>query len=84
MFKISIQPKNDRKQFLNLKMETLIVHPKNQKQLAAVKAVLNALNVTFEKEENDYDPEFVAKIKKSEKNFKEGKFTILKVEELWK
>ncbi len=65
-------------------METLIVHPKNQKQLAAVEAFLKALNVTFKKEENYYDPEFVAKIKKSEKNFKEGKFTILEVEELWK
>ncbi len=65
-------------------METLIVQPKNQKQLAAIEAVLKALNITFEREGNYYDPEFVAKIKKSEKNFKEGKFTILKVEELWK
>lgn len=31
-----------------------------------------------------YDPEFVAKIKKSDKNFAEGKFTTIKVEDLWK
>ena len=66
-------------------METLIVRPKNQKQLAAVEAVLKALNVAFQKEEeNDYNPVFVEKIKRSEKNFEEGKYTILKVEDLWK
>ncbi len=66
-------------------METLIVHPKDQKQLAAVKAVLKALNVDFKKEkESPYNPEFVAKIKRAEKNFKDGKFTTVKVEDLWK
>lgn len=56
-------------------METLIVHPKNQKQLVAVEAVLKALNVAFKKkeEESQYNPEFVAKIKKSQTQAKEGK-----------
>ncbi|WP_366518179.1 DUF2683 family protein [uncultured Mucilaginibacter sp.] len=31
-----------------------------------------------------YNPKFVAKIKKSEKNFKEGKYISIKVENLWK
>ena len=31
-----------------------------------------------------YNPVFVAKIKKSEKNFKEGKYISIKVENLWK
>ncbi|RYE19324.1 MAG: hypothetical protein EOP42_29250 [Sphingobacteriaceae bacterium] len=65
-------------------METLIVRPKNQKQLAAIKAVLKALDVTFQKEKADYDSDFVEKINQSEQNFKEGKYTILKVEDLWK
>lgn len=66
-------------------METLIVHPKNQEQLVAIEAVLKALKVDFNKEEESpYNPEFVAKIKQSEKNFKEGKFTTIKVEDLWK
>ncbi len=66
-------------------METLILRPKNQKQLAAIEAVLQALDIAFQKEEEiDYDPAFVEKIKKSEKNFKEGKYTVLKVEDLWK
>lgn len=38
-------------------METLIVRPKNQKQLATVQAVLKALDVAFDKEEKSpYDP----------------------------
>ncbi len=66
-------------------METIIVHPKNQKQLATVEAILKAIDVEFEKEKDSpYNAEFVAKIKKSEKNFKEGKFITIKVEDLWK
>jgi hypothetical protein len=59
-------------------METLIVQPKNQKQLDAVEAVLKALNVTFKKEEKSpYNPEFVAKIKKSQKQIKEGNYVTI-------
>ncbi len=66
-------------------METLIVHPKNQKQLAVIEVVLKALDVDFKKEQkNPYNPEFVTKINKSEKNFKEGKFATIKVEDLWR
>ncbi len=57
-------------------METLIVEPKSRKQLNAIKAVLKALDVTFRKEqESPYNPEFVARIRKSEQQFKEGKVT---------
>jgi len=69
-------------------MQTITVHPKNQKQLAAIEAVLKALNVTFKKEdESPYDPEFVAKIKESEKQSKAGKvvsYTIAELQELCK
>jgi len=65
-------------------METLIVHPENKAQLNAVKQVLKAMKISFEKEDKPYNPEFVAKIKKSEQNFKEGKFTKIAVEDLWK
>lgn len=64
-------------------METLIVHPKNQKQLVAVEVVLKALDVDFKKE-SPYNHEFVVKIKKSESNFKEGKYITVKVEDLWR
>ncbi|QDW26766.1 hypothetical protein FFJ24_018820 [Pedobacter sp. KBS0701] len=65
-------------------METLIVHPENKAQLNAVKQVLKAMKISFEKEDKPYNPEFVAKIKKSEQNFKEGKFTKIAIDDLWK
>lgn len=56
-------------------METLIIHPKDKSQLTTVKAVLKALKVPFEKaeEESPYNPEFVAKIRRSQKQAREGK-----------
>jgi len=64
-------------------MEALIVEPKNKKELQAIKAVLKALDISFRTEEESlYDPEFVAKIKKSEQQVKEGKVTRVEKEEL--
>ncbi|WP_299284358.1 DUF2683 family protein [uncultured Mucilaginibacter sp.] len=66
-------------------METLIVRPKNQKQMATVEAVLKALNVAFQKEEKTkYNPEFVAKILEGSKEIAEGKGTKIALEDLWK
>lgn len=66
-------------------METLIVRPKNQKQMATVEAVLKALNINFQKEEkNEYNPEFVAKILEGSKEIAEGKGTKIALEDLWK
>ncbi len=64
-------------------METLIVQPKNQKQLIAVEAVLTALNVAFQKEQECYNPEFVAKIKRGEQAAKKGKGVKVDVNNLW-
>lgn len=65
-------------------METLSVHPKNQKQFDAVVAVLNALEITFEKEERSpYSPEFLAKIEKSKAEAKAGKTTTIKPADIW-
>lgn len=64
-------------------MQTLIVQPKDRKELAAVKAALKALGVSFKKEEVEpYDPEFVAKIERSRQEVKEGKFSSVKEEDL--
>ncbi len=64
-------------------METLIVEPKNQKQLTAIKAFLKALDVSFRKEnESPYDLEFVAKIERSKEEVKKGKVTRVKKEDL--
>lgn len=66
-------------------MESLIVHPKDQKQLNAVKAILKALDVSFKRElSSPYNPEFVAKIKRGEKAAKAGKSVKVDVENLWK
>ena len=46
------------------------------------------MKVAFEKskvvKKSPYNPEFVAKIKRSEKNFSEGKYATIKIEDLWK
>ena len=66
-------------------METLIVHPENKEQATAIKAVLKALNIAFErKTEHTYNSAFVKKIKKSEEDFEKGQFKTLKTEDLWK
>ncbi|WP_426327582.1 DUF2683 family protein [Pedobacter sp. R-06] len=65
-------------------METLIVQPKNKKQLLAVEAVLQALNVTFKKEKS-YSPEFINEIAKGEDDVKNGRLTRVKdVQNIWK
>ncbi len=57
-------------------MAPVIIRPKDQKQWNALKIIFEAMDVPFEKEEKTpYNPKFVAKIKKSEKQVKNGKIT---------
>jgi hypothetical protein len=56
-------------------METLIMHPQNKEQLAALKAIAKALKVSVET--SSYNPDFVAKIKQSKKEVENGKYTTL-------
>ena len=66
-------------------METLLVYPENTKQLKALKAVMEALNVKFEKkEDSSYNPEFVKKIERGQKDFEEGKYTTISLDDIWK
>lgn len=63
-------------------METVIMHPKNEEQLSALKAFAKALKVDYET--SPYNSAFVAKIKKSAKDVEAGKFTTLDPEKsLW-
>jgi hypothetical protein len=65
-------------------METLIVKPKNKKQLDAVEAVLKALNVAFKKEEEKaYNEEYAAKIEKSSAEIKADKTTKIRPADIW-
>ena len=65
-------------------METLIVHPKNKEQLSALKAFVKALKIEFTTEKSPYKPDFVAKIKRSQEQMKEGRGVKIAVEDLWK
>jgi hypothetical protein len=68
-----------------LVMTTITVHPEDASQIEAVKAIMKALKIKFEvSKEKPYNPDFVAKIKRSEEDFKNGKFTSVKVEDLGK
>lgn len=81
-------------------METLTIHPQNKEQSKAIKAVLKALNIPYEKaglsgfqndivdksvtEDSPYDPEFVEKIMRSKKQVEEGKFSRIEMEDFEK
>ncbi|GAB2769730.1 hypothetical protein GCM10027275_10280 [Rhabdobacter roseus] len=65
-------------------METLIIRSNNREKLEALKAVAKALKVSIISEEKPYDPEFVAKINESKKQFEGGEYEVIAVEDLWK
>jgi len=58
-------------------MESLTIHPQNNEQLEAIKTVLKAMKIPFEK--SIYNPDFLKKIQESEKHQKGA--VILKCEE---
>jgi hypothetical protein len=47
-------------------MEALTIHPQNREQLEAIKSVLKALKIPFNKNKSPYDPIFIEKIKQAE------------------
>jgi uncharacterized protein DUF2683 len=66
-------------------METIIHHPKTKEQLKLFEQLANALKVPFEKNREadaHYNPEFVAKIQRSRKNYDEGKGVEVTIKEL--
>ncbi len=70
-------------------METVLIHPKNKEQLAAIKAFAKALKMEFETkiEESPYNPEFVKKIQQGDKDMQRGKgrtVTLEELDSLWK
>jgi hypothetical protein len=65
-------------------METVIMHPKDKEQLAAIKAFAKSLKVEFETEKTKYDPAFVKKILKGSEQIKQGKGVKIAIEDLWK
>jgi hypothetical protein len=66
---------------------TFAVHPKNEAQIKAVKAALEALKVPYDEEpetQRPYDVAFMAEIDKGRKDAMEGRGTVIKTEDLWK
>ena len=62
---------------------TFIAHPTTIEQINVLKAFMKALKIKFEiYKEKPYNPEFVEKIEKSKQEFKEGKSTRVKKEDL--
>jgi len=49
-------------------MEELTIHPQNKEQLEAIKSVLKALKIPFNKKESTYNPEYVEMIHEAEKD----------------
>ncbi|MGE5429238.1 MAG: DUF2683 family protein [Methylococcaceae bacterium] len=65
-------------------MGTLIVQPDTKEKLNALKAFLKALKISFEESKSPYNPEFVAKIKRGEKDIKTGKTKSISLDDIWK
>jgi len=68
-----------------MKKNDIIVHPANDEELNAIKAFMKALNISYDiSTNNQYDPEFVAKIKESRKQVQEGKTVRMDLDDIWK
>jgi len=57
-------------------MDALIVYPENREQLAALKAVMKAMKVTFEQKSEVYPEQVVSGVKESLKQADEGELTL--------
>ena len=66
-------------------MEALLIHPKNSDQLTAIKAILKVLKVPNEPQEEVAFPKLTkADIDQAYNEIREGKYTVIDAENLWK
>ena len=56
-------------------MDALIVYPENKEQLAALKAVMKAMKITFEQKREVYPDDVVNGVKESLKQAEQGQLT---------
>ena len=54
-------------------MEILLVHPKDENQLAAIKAFMHALNIDFEEQDDNFPLKILNGVNESRQEAKEGK-----------
>ena len=57
-------------------MDALIVYPENREQLAALKAVMRAMKVTFEQKSEAYPDHVASGVKESLKQADEGELAL--------
>lgn len=68
-------------------MTVMTLHIANKNDMQLVEHLVKSLKIPFEKkkdEKSPYNPEFVAKIKRGEKEFKDGKGEVIAIDDLWK
>ncbi len=59
----------------------ITAYPSDMSQIVAIKAVMKALKIKFEVSKQElYNPEFVAKIKKSKQQHRDGNFVTVERE----
>ncbi|OFY66876.1 MAG: hypothetical protein A3H98_13980 [Bacteroidetes bacterium RIFCSPLOWO2_02_FULL_36_8] len=60
-------------------------YPRDISQIEAIKAVIKAFKIKFTiSTEKPYKSEFVKKLKESQQQFKDGKFSTIPLDEIWK
>jgi hypothetical protein len=59
--------------YLRQQMKTLIIHPGNRKQSAALKGFFKAFDIYFEEGKSSYDPKFVEMIRQGDNDLNAGK-----------
>ena len=67
-------------------MNTITIHTKNKKDLKKIVALAEKLKAVIDpiEEKSPYNPEFVAKIRRSEKQIERGKCTKVDANDIWK
>lgn len=65
-------------------MGTFIVQPDTKEKSEALKAFLKALKISFEETKSPTHAEFVAKIKRGEKDITSGKTKSISLDDIWK
>ncbi|MBC7411724.1 MAG: hypothetical protein H7331_04640 [Bacteroidia bacterium] len=62
------------------------IQTNDSSQIETLKEILKALKIKFEFNTADkpYNPEFVAKIQESDKQYKEGNYKTIATKDLWK
>jgi hypothetical protein len=67
-------------------METIIIHPSSKEQATLFEDLAKALKVPFETRlvKSPYDKNFVAKVKQSRQQAKQGKTVKVSLDSIWK